>query len=186
MLPDFPKDGESAKSCFAAAARLPFYCSVLAVQYKPRVCITAMSKKPTTKKASSRPRTVVRELGAIHAWMQNHEREDSKRFNSGARRMMVLATKEDLADLAKLFVETDEHGEIALGPDGRMVPKFATKKDVQPVVQFYDKLALSAQLVNGGSKWFSRIILGLAALLVAIGLIKGYFVSIFAALISTK
>lgn len=91
----------------------------------------------------------------------------------------TIASKGDLAEFAQMFL--DEKGK----------PIFATKGDVEkleiavkPVIGFYDKLALSAQLVNGGGVWLSRTVLGLAALLVAFGLIKGYFVSLAAGFFS--
>jgi len=120
--------------------------------------------------------STARELGSIHSWMRNHEKADALAFQAGSEKMDTLATKQDLADLTKLFVELDDEGEVKRNPEtGHLIPKFATKKDVQPVVAFYDKLALSAQLVNGGGKWLSRFVLGLAALLVAFSIITGAF-----------
>lgn len=125
-------------------------------------------------KTAPKRKTVIAELGAIHQWMKDHEKADDGRFDAGTKHMDLLATKTDIAELAKMFMELDEHGDIKRdATTGMPIVKFATKKDVLPVVKFYDKLALSAQIVNGGSKWFSSAVFWLAAFLLAASVITG-------------
>lgn len=116
----------------------------------------------------------------MRQWQRDHGREDDERhqenigrFAEGSKKMETLVTKDDLADFAKLFVETDEKGDIKFGTDGKMVPRFATAKDVAPVKAFYDKLALSAQIVDGAGKGISKTVFWLAAFLLALGVITG-------------
>ncbi len=128
----------------------------------------------TTPKKRKRQKSIRTELGAIHQWMIDHEAADKKAFGEAQSVMANLTTKDDLAEFAKMFVELDEKGEVKKDFDtGQLVPKFATKKDVQPVVKFYDKLALSAQIVGGGGKWVSSATFWLAAFLIAMGVITG-------------
>lgn len=80
-------------------------------------------------------------------------------------------SQQDFLDLrAALF---DEHG----------MPLFATKADVMPVVDFYKKLMLAAQLTDNGGKWVSRFIIGLVATFIALGALFGWFKAILIAIL---
>ncbi len=124
--------------------------------------------------------TVAEDVADMRRWQTDHGRQDDERhqeniqrFADGSKKMDTLTTKDDLADFAKIFVETDEKGEVKFGDDGKMIPRFALKTDVAPVKAFYDKLALSAQIVDGAGKGISKTVFWLAAFLLAVGIITG-------------
>lgn len=92
-----------------------------------------------------------------------------------------MATKDDITavgqnvsnqieELKKLFL--DEKGD----------PKFATKQDVAPVLSLYNNIVLSAKITSTGGKWFYRIVLTLAALFIAWGVLLGGFKGFLASL----
>lgn len=141
----------------------------------------------------------------MRQWQKDHGHEDDSRhqeniarFAEGSQKMELLASKKDLenlptradlADFSKLFVETDEKGQVKYGEDGKMIPRFATKKDLGdlgPVKAFYDKLALSAQIVDGTGKFISARVFWLAAFLLALGVITGKIWVILAWLAGTS
>ncbi len=147
-----------------------------------------MAKKTNKPKKQ----TLAQDVAGMRQWQEDHGKHDDERhqqnierFAEGTKKMDTLATHEGLArglnDLARLFVETDDiTGEAILDIKGRMIPRFAEKKDLErveqavaPVVTFYDKLALSAQIVDKTGQWLSSKTFWLAAFLVAVGVITG-------------
>lgn len=111
------------------------------------------------------------DLRSLVQWTRDHERHDDGRFESGAKQMALLATKEDMQELKALLV--DETGEV----------RFATKHDVSPVIELYNTLAMSGKIVSGGGKWFSRAVLVTASLIIAFGVISGGFKAFLAGII---
>lgn len=95
---------------------------------------SSSKRRPKKKKVGS----VAKELGAIHQWMKDHEEHDDKRFEQGTLKMNTLATKDDIqivmvdqaskSDLIKLT-------ELLLTDEGQ--PQFATKADMQPLLDLY-------------------------------------------------
>jgi hypothetical protein len=110
-------------------------------------------------------------LAAILAWMKDHERHDDSRFKEGSEHMATLATKEDLAEMMKFFLEEDPEA------PGQLRPKFATRRDVEPIIDLYNKLVLSAKITNGVGKFSKWFILTGAALFIALGVLTGGFKS---------
>lgn len=108
----------------------------------------------------------------IEDWQKNHEKHDDDRFEDGQRTMAKLATKEDFDKIHALLV--DEDG----------MPTFAEKKDVSPVVDFYEKLVLSGVILGVAGKWSNKLILGGAALLIAWGVLTGGFKAIIVAAVA--
>jgi len=116
----------------------------------------------STQKKVSKRKPILRELGAIHEWMKDHEKHDDQRFKEGSEKMDTLATKSDIsavmvdqaskADMQKLSKALfDEEGK----------PKFATKEDMEPVLNLYK-----------GSTFVKSLFAGVAAFvitLVAVG-----------------
>lgn len=95
-----------------------------------------MNKKSPIKK--KKVGGIVRELGAIHEWMQDHEKHDDKRFEEGAATMAKLATKDDIqtvmVDQASK-TDLDRLTRLLLDENGQ--PRFATKEDMMPVLNLY-------------------------------------------------
>lgn len=112
-------------------------------------------------------------LLAIETWRNEDRAEATRRLNSQDDKILGLASKGDVTAVQQEVSNIasavfDERGDI----------KLAEKTDVQPVVDFYKKLVLSAEITQGAGKWTSRLILGLAALLIALGVISGGFKSL--------
>lgn len=105
-------------------------------------------------------------------WREDHERHDDKRFEEGTKLMSSLATAESVEKLHKLLVDDDG------------TPRFATKRDVAPLLKFYNNIILSAQITEGAGKWISRTILWLAGFLIAMGIITGGFKAAVAGLLA--
>ena len=106
-------------------------------------------------------------------WMQNHERHDDSRHDKQSKQFEEIATKKDLRDFAMLFVECDATGVPIMGEDGKMIPKFATKKDVAPVIELYDTLSLSAKITTKTGRFLQWVILTIAGLIIAFGIVTG-------------
>jgi hypothetical protein len=90
-------------------------------------------KKPSVKKGS-----VVRELGAIHEWMKDHEKHDDKRFEEGKAKMATLATKDDIQTVMVDQASKEDFSKLArMLFDEKGQPMFATKQDMEPVLNLY-------------------------------------------------
>lgn len=95
-----------------------------------------MSKKPPVKR--KKKSGIARELGAIHEWMQEHEKHDDKRFEEGTRTMATLATKDDIQTvMVDQASKTDLEKLTKLLLDENGQPRFATKEDMLPVLNLY-------------------------------------------------
>lgn len=117
-------------------------------------------------------------LLAIQRMRDEDSEKTNRRINTMGETILGLASKGDVAAVHTLIETTnkaifDENSEL----------KLATKADVQPVIDLYRKLTLSAQLVGTGGKWTSRLILGIAAILIALGVISGGIKGVLAAAI---
>jgi hypothetical protein len=121
-----------------------------------------MSQPPRKNKSS-----VEEDIAAMRQWQVDHERHDDQRqkenvaqFEKGSKKMETLATKDDLR--AMLF---DKEG----------LPLFATRNDVMPIIKFYNNVKLAAKITEGSGVWGSRLIIGIVATGLAIGIITGWF-----------
>lgn len=116
------------------------------------------ARKPSTKKKKKLTGMagLSQELGAIHQWMQDHEKHDDRRFEQGNITMATLATKNDLAVVAQ-EQKNDMTTLTKLLLDDNGQPKFATKQDMAPVLSLYQ-----------GSVFTKSLILGAAAIIGAI------------------
>lgn len=121
--------------------------------------------------------TIGEDIASMRQWQQDHEKHDDERqaenvgeFKKGRDKMATLATKDDLSvvmlDQASKK-DMDTLTKALFDEEGK--PRFATREDVFPVVDFYKKIMLTAQITNGSGKWFARFIIGGTSLLIALG-----------------
>lgn len=117
-------------------------------------------------KTRKRPPTNTELLIAIEKMRSEDREEVNKRMGNMQDQILGLPTRADVTAV-QTTVETmskaifDEHSEL----------KLATKADVQPVIDLYRKLTLSAQITSSVGKWSSRSILAIAGALIAISVI---------------
>lgn len=125
-------------------------------------------KKNATKK-KKRSTTTAAAIRALVAeqreWRTEHEKEVNRRLGGMQTTILALPAKEDVLSIDRMMRD------LLLDEEGK--PKLATKQDVAPVIDFYNKLVLSAQITAGAGKWGSRAILAVAAILVALAVISG-------------
>lgn len=129
------------------------------------------AKKPKRRKKIG---SVAKELGAIHQWMKDHEEHDDRRFEQGAATMKTLATKDDIqtvlvdqaskADMTKL-------NRLLLTEDGE--PQFATKADMQPLIDLYKGGTFAKSLLAGAAFTIITISALGYAIISIIGWIRG-------------
>jgi hypothetical protein len=117
---------------------------------------TNSKRRPAKKKNG-----VAKELGAIHQWMKDHERHDDERFEEGRAKMNTLATKDDTSEIMNLLL--DDSGQ----------PKFATKSDMQPMIDLYKGGTLAKSLLTGAAVTLITISALGYAIISIIGWIRG-------------
>ena len=115
----------------------------------------------------------------IQQWREDDRREYKKRHDAQDDKILGLASKDDVA-----AVQTDIATISKALFDEDSTLKLATRADVQPVVDLYQKLMLSAKITGGFSKWMSRTILVLAATLIGWSALMGYLQSFIATVIT--
>lgn len=114
----------------------------------------ALHKKRRTKQG-----VIVEELGAIHQWMKDHERHDDGRFAQASGKMQNLATKDDLSTvMLDQASKTDMKKLTDALFDSEGKAKFATKEDMQPVLDLYRGSTFARSLFAGGATFVITIV----------------------------
>jgi hypothetical protein len=89
-------------------------------------------------------------MASVRQWMEDHEMHDSRRFKEAAETMATLATKEDLSHV---MLDQASKGDLAklsrLLIDDEGQPKFATRKDMEPISSLYQGGVFAKGLVLG-------------------------------------
>lgn len=124
-----------------------------------------MAAKQTKRR---RPPTNTELMFAIEGWRNEDRAEVNRRMKGMNDVILSLASKDDIAG-----VKQDVSNLSAAIFDEKSELKIATKADVQPVVDWHRNLVAAARFTSIGGTWTSRIILGIATILLALGVIKG-------------
>lgn len=126
-----------------------------------------MKKKTPTKKRITNE-DIMKELGEIRRtqyhdadWQSTHEVEDNNRFQKGEDRMNTLAKDSDLKEISAIL--RDEKGNL----------NFATKKDVEEVLEAFHTFINALTITKGVGKWTFRSVVTLSVLTAALMTIFG-------------
>lgn len=134
------------------------------------MAIRSKKRKPVKRKRSN----IARELGAIHEWMKDHEKHDDKRFETGSEKMDTLATKDDLSTVMLDQASKQDMSKLTKAlftEDGQ--PKFATKEDMEPMLNLYKGSTFVRSLLAGTAAFVITLVAVGYALITIISWLRG-------------
>lgn len=133
-----------------------------------------MKKKSSARRKKSKRILLVEEVGAVRQELKDHKEEVSERLQQGEDTMSTLATKSDLSvvmldqaskkDMIGLTNSLfDEHGN----------PLFATKEDMQPLINLYKGSTFVKSFTAGLAAFVITLVAVGYALITLIGWLRG-------------
>lgn len=128
----------------------------------------------TRKNRKKEKPSVQRELGAIHEWMQLHEAENNERFEEGATKINTLATKDDLSTVMLDQASKSDMSKLRLSLfDDEGKPKFATKEDMEPILNLYKGSTFVKSLAAGVTAFIITLVALGYALITLVSWLRG-------------